>query len=172
VLRRSWPMPSPRRACAATTFACWPRSTSTGRRVRPNWAGAPGSSAQHRHHHEAGAQHARTARRRARSGAGGGARAAHPERARHVGAAARPVGLTEGPRDHGGTLSGPDGGVAQPGRALRSQRRSRGFKSHHLHTQKRRSALRGRLARHDAEPAIPRASREGSEKWLREPPRA
>ena len=26
------------------------------------------------------------------------------------------------------------GGVAQPGRALRSQRRSRGFKSHHLHT--------------------------------------
>ena len=25
------------------------------------------------------------------------------------------------------------GGVAQPGRALRSQRRSRGFKSHHLH---------------------------------------
>ena len=29
--------------------------------------------------------------------------------------------------------SRPRGGVAQPGRALRSQRRSRGFKSHHLH---------------------------------------
>ena len=34
----------------------------------------------------------------------------------------------------GGSLHRSRGGVAQPGRALRSQRRSRGFKSHHLHT--------------------------------------
>ena len=33
-----------------------------------------------------------------------------------------------------GTLTASFGGVAQPGRALRSQRRSRGFKSHHLHS--------------------------------------
>ena len=37
---------------------------------------------------------------------------------------------------------GSHGGVAQPGRALRSQRRSRGFKSHHLHSRKSWSEAR------------------------------
>ena len=50
-------------------------------------------------------------------------RARSSERERPAGAARRRFG-TPGPSF---------GGVAQPGRALRSQRRSRGFKSHHLH---------------------------------------
>jgi hypothetical protein len=53
----------------------------------------------------------------------------------------RPAGAGAGSdRAHFATLQAPLGGVAQPGRALRSQRRSRGFKSHHLHHRSRRSA--------------------------------
>jgi hypothetical protein len=77
-------------------------------------------------------------------------------------ATSRPSGARMDP----GTLTR-SGGVAQSGRALRSQRRSRGFKSHHLHREGPWSDARETSPRHDfyAAGVEPRALRDRPSAW-------